>query len=251
MNAAPIIEIEKLSFSYGGPLIQEDVDLAMAPDEFLGLVGPNGGGKSTLLKLILGLLEPTAGSLRVFGRPPRQGRSRIGYVPQYSGFDRDFPICVEKVVLQGRLDGRLRPGRLGAADRRAAEEAMEGTQVTDLRRERIGELSGGQLQRVLLARALAGRPELLMLDEPTANIDSRVEGDIFELLRRLNERMGILVVSHDLGFISRYVTRVACLNRGLVCHETSAVGAEILEKLYGPGMRLIDHGSHLDPRETP
>ena len=251
MSAPPIILAEKLSYSYGGPPVIRDVDLAVAPGEFLGLVGPNGGGKSTLLKLILGLLEPSSGSLRVFGRPPREGRSRIGYVPQYSGFDRSFPISVENVVLQGRLAGRLRIGRYGAADRRAAEEAMAGVQITELRRERLDHLSGGQIQRVLVARALATDPELLMLDEPTANIDSRVEEDIFELLRELNERISILVVSHDIGFISRYVRRVACLSRTLVCHETSEVGGEIIEKLYGKGAQMIHHHSHRDPRETP
>lgn len=251
MSARPIIEADKLCYSYGGPPVLKDVNLVVAAGEFLGLVGPNGGGKSTLLKLVLGLLEPGSGSLKVFGRPPREGRARIGYVPQHSRFDRSFPISVENVVLQGRLDGRLRIGRFGAADREAAEEAMAGTQILDLRREHMDHLSGGQLQRVLLARALATDPELLMLDEPTSNIDSRVEEDIFELLRELNERMSILVVSHDIGFISRYVTRVACLSRTLVCHETSAVSGEIIEKLYGKGARMIHHHSHIDPRKTP
>ncbi len=244
------VAIEKLNFSYGGPPVLEKVDLEVGEGEFLGVVGPNGGGKSTLLKLVLGLLEPDSGSLKVFGEAPKKSRRRIGYVPQFSGFRRDFPISVRDVVLMGRLSGRMRPGPYSAADRRAAVSAMKGARVLDLKDRPIAELSGGQLQRVLIARALATDPDMLLLDEPTASIDSSIEESIFDLLRDLNARMTIMLVSHDVGFISRYVTRVACLNRGLVCHTTSDLDAKGLEKIYGSPVQLIDHHSHL-PTEAP
>jgi zinc transport system ATP-binding protein len=243
------IDIAGLHFAYGEVPVLEDVTLAVAPGEFLGLVGPNAGGKSTLLKLILGLLKPSAGRIRVLGEPPRRARRRIGYVPQYPGFARDFPISVEDVVLMGRfglgfglrsgLGGRLGPW--ARADRAAASAALDEVEALDLRRRQIGTLSGGQLQRVLLARALVGEPKLLILDEPTANIDQRLEGEIFELLAQLNRRLTIVVVSHDIAFISAYVSRVACLNRTLVCHATDSINGRIIEDLYGEHVRRIQH----------
>ncbi len=244
------VQIAGLNFSYGGPPVLENVNLEVGEGEFLGVVGPNGGGKSTLLKLVLGLLEPDSGSLEVFGKPPKKSRRHIGYVPQFSGFRRDFPISVRDVVLMGRLSGRMRPGPYSPADRRAAVSAMKGARVLDLKHRPIAELSGGQLQRVLIARALATDPDMLLLDEPTASIDSSIEESIFDLLRDLNARMTIMLVSHDVGFISRYVTRVACLNRGLVCHATSDLDAKGLEEIYGSPVQLIDHHSHL-PTEAP
>jgi len=244
------LHIEDLSFRYDGPAVLDRVNLEVDDREFLGIVGPNGGGKSTLLRIILGLLEPDSGSVRVFGRSPRANRGRLGYVPQFSGFRKDYPISVRDVVLMGRLPGRMRPGPYSSVDRSAAEEAMRGARVLELRSRRIGTLSGGQLQRVLIARALATSPEMLLLDEPTASIDSSIELTIFDLLRELNEKMSIILVSHDVGFISRYVTRVACLNRRLVCHETSELDPKELEAVYGSPVHLIDHGSHR-PEESP
>lgn len=243
--APPAIDIAGVHFAYGEVPVLEDVTLSVAPGEFLGIVGPNAGGKSTLLKLILGLLKPSAGRIRVLGEPPRRARRRIGYVPQYPGFARDFPISVEDVVLMGRfglrsgLGGRLGPW--ARADRAAASAALDEVEALDLRRRQIGTLSGGQLQRVLLARALVGEPKLLILDEPTANIDQRLEGEIFELLAQLNRRLTIVVVSHDIAFISAYVSRVACLNRTLVCHATDSIDGQIIEDLYGEHVRRIQH----------
>lgn len=240
-SVEPVILIENLSFSYGDSLVLECVDLAIAPGEFVGLVGPNAGGKSTLLKLILGLLEPQVGQVRVFGRPPQQVTRRIGYVPQFPGFPRDFPISVEQAVALGRLGIGSMLGWQRTADRAAARQALAEVAALDLAARRIGTLSGGQLQRVLLARALAGAPEILILDEPTANIDQRVESDIFDLLATLNRRLTILLVSHDIAFISEYVSRVACLNRTLLCHGTTAVNAETIQQLYGGRVRLVAH----------
>ena len=256
-----VIRVWDLSFAYGAAPVLEGVNLEVGAGEFLGIVGPNAGGKSTLLKLILGLLAPQAGRIRVLGHPPAAASRLIGYVPQYPSFPRDFPITVEQAVLLARIGGRgrqhagasglrnplsgwlaaLRPGGYGRADRAAARQALEEVEAADLAQRRIGSLSGGQLQRVLLARALAGEPRILILDEPTANIDQRLEGDIFDLLRRLNARLTILVVSHDIGFISSYVGRVACVNRTLICHRTDAIDGQVIRDLYGESVRMVAH----------
>ena len=241
MSAAPVIELSGVSFAYGTVPVLQDVDLTVAPGEFLGIVGPNAGGKSTLLKLILGLLEPVAGRIRVLGRQPRAASPAIGYVPQYPAFARDFPVTVEQVVLTGRLGrGRLLGG-YRRDDRELARWVMTQTEIVDLAPRRIATLSGGQLQRVLVARALACEPQILILDEPTANIDMRVESDIFDLLRVLNQRMTILVVSHDVAFISAYVRRVACVNRTLLCHATESIDGQVIQDLYGGAVRHVAH----------
>jgi zinc transport system ATP-binding protein len=239
--AEAVIQVEDVSFSYGGPKVLEHIDLTVERGEFLGLVGPNAGGKSTLLQLILGLLSPAAGRIRVLGQRPAQGRRSIGYVPQYARFARQFPIQVGQAVLLGRL-GRTRSiGGYRARDREIARRAMEATEVLDLAGRQLDTLSGGQLQRVLLARALASEPQILILDEPTANIDMRVETDIFDLLKGLNADMTILLVSHDVAFITQYVTRVACLNRTLLCHQTAEIDGDLIARLYGEPVRMIQH----------
>ncbi len=240
MNRPAAIELKEVSFAYHRAPVLEGVDLHVHEGEFLGIVGPNAGGKTTLLKLILGLLEPHSGSVRIEGKTPRQMRCSLGYLPQFPTFPRDFPITVEQTVLMGRI-GALSPGCHSEADRQAARSALEEMEAGDLLKRQIGSLSGGQLQRVLLARALVSEPRILILDEPTANIDQRMEGDIFELLKRLNERMTILVVSHDVGFISSYVNRVACINRTLVCHHTDAIDGQVIQELYGESVRMVAH----------
>jgi len=251
MSAAPALRFDRVTFHYGGPPVLEDVSLDVERGAFMGLVGPNGGGKSTLLKLALGLIEPTRGRVEVLSEPPRARRAALGYVPQFAHFRRDFPISVADMVLQGRLGHSRGPGRYGRADREAAVRAMGQARIVDVARRRLDTLSGGQFQRALIARALVDAPEILLLDEPTANIDLGAEEDIFDLLKALHETLTIVVVSHDIGFISRYVTRVACLNRRLVCHDTSVVNGKIVETLYGGPMRRIDHDSRLDPRGGP
>lgn len=247
MNGAPLITLKGASFSYGTTPVLEQIDLEVIEGEFLGIVGPNAGGKSTLLRLILGLLTPQGGSIRVLGDRPQRARSQIGYVPQYPSFSREFPISVEQLVLLGRMGDRpgwlrsLRPGGYQREDYQAARQALVEVEAENLTQRQIGSLSGGQLQRVLLARALVSNPSILILDEPTANIDQRLEGDIFDLLKRLNQRMTILVVSHDIAFISSYVTRVACINRTLVCHHTDAIDGEVIQDLYGEDVRMVAH----------
>jgi len=246
----PAVEVRDLTFAYWTVPVLKDVSLKVDTGEFLGIVGPNAGGKSTLLKLILGLLEPQAGRIFVLGDRPHRARRQLGYVPQYPSFPRDFPINVEQAVLLGRLGHRsganwlgcLTPAGYSRSDRKAVARALDEVEAVDLARRQIGSLSGGQLQRVLLARALVCEPAILILDEPTASIDLRLESDIFDLLKRLNERMTILVVSHDVGFISGYVNRVACINRTLVCHHTDAINGQVIRDLYGENVRMVAHG---------
>lgn len=245
----PVIDIRSLNFSYGSVPTLSGIDLRVAEGEFLGIVGPNAGGKSTLLKLILGLLQPQSGSISVLSRAASAASRLLGYVPQYPSFPRDFPITVEQVVQLGRLgvrqgDGKrhaLWPGRVSAADREAVGRSLAEVEAGDIAKRQIDSLSGGQLQRVLLARALVGEPRILILDEPTANIDQRMESEIFDLLKVLNARLTILVVSHDVAFISRYVGRVACINRTLVCHNTDAIDGNVIQELYGEHVRMIAH----------
>ncbi len=236
-----MISVRGVTFSYGGPVVLEDVYLDVADGEFLGVVGPNAGGKSTLLRLMLGLLEPTTGSIEVDDREPSEGSRVIGYVPQYPPFARDFPITVEQTVLLGRLGTARVLGGYSRRDHGIAERVMVETEILSIRGRRLNTLSGGQLQRVLLARALASEPKILMLDEPTANLDVRMESDIFGLLKKLNQRATIIVVSHDIGFISRYVGRVACVNRTLICHSTLAIDGKVIQELYGGDVHMVEH----------
>jgi len=168
-------------------------------------------------------------------------RQAIGYVPQFATFPRDFPVSVEETVLLGRLGKTRSVFGYRQSDKAVARRTMAETEIVDLRARPIGALSGGQVQRVLIARALASEPKILILDEPTSNIDMRAETDIFDLLRTLNARMTIVIVSHDIGFISQYVGLIACLNRTLLCHTASPVSGEIIEQLYGAPVRMIHH----------
>ena len=238
----PVIEINNVSFTYTRVPVLKSVSLSIAEEEFLGVVGPNAGGKSTLIKLILGLIEPDSGTVTVLGKSPVDACSHIGYVPQYPTFSRrDFPISVRDTVLMGRLGTGKWYGGYSREDNAIAEKAMQAVEVPDIANRPIGSLSGGQLQRVLIARALACEPEILILDEPTANIDMRVEEDIFGLLKQYNDHMTIIVVSHDIGFISGYVERVACINQELVCHTTDEISGKTIEELYGAPVKIIQH----------
>jgi len=237
-----VITFKGVSFGYiRGVNVVEDINLNVEQGEFLGIVGPNGSGKTTLLKLILGLLHPDKGSVRVLAKSPELSRHVIGYVPQFKTFPHDFPISVEKTVLMGRLGRTNFLGGYTSKDKSIARQMLEELEVSDLVKEYIGKLSGGQLQRVLIARALACEPEILLLDEPTASVDPQAEENIFDLLKIINKKVTIIIVSHDIGFISDYIQRVACLNKTMVCHRTSELTAEIIEELYGGSVRMISH----------
>ncbi len=237
----PVIRIKDVSFSFGGPAVLRDINVDLLHGEFIGLVGPNGGGKSTLLKLILGLLEPTTGHIEVLGHSPSVGRAGIGYCPQFVSFSRQFPISAGELVMLGCLNSGLSLGGFGAKERTSARTAMQATDTEALWARPVGELSGGELQRVLIARALATEPKILILDESTANVDHHAGLEIFELLRSLNENMTIIVVSHDIGFISSYVTRVACLNHSVEVHPVTEINDEVLQRMYTGAIGMIDH----------
>lgn len=241
----PVVEFTDVSFSYGHADVLTEINLYVNEDEFFGLIGPNAGGKSTLLKLMLGVLVSDRGGIKILGYDPREARSHVGYVPQFPSFRRDFPITVQDVVVMGRLGVSTMIGGYTNADRNCARDAMEALELNDIAGRQVNTLSGGQVQRMLIARALASEPEILVLDEPTANIDIRAEEDIFALLKKYKEHMTIIVVSHDIGFISAYVDRVGCLNRTLVCHETGAISGKTIEELYGAPVRMIDHAHKL------
>ena len=241
----PVVEFNEVSFSYNNTEALKDINFYIDQDEFFGLIGPNAGGKSTLLKLMLGVLIPDRGEIKVLGLEPRAVRSRVGYVPQFPEFRRDFPITVQDVVIMGRLGVSSMIGGYTKVDRKCASNAMQALELDDIAVRQVNTLSGGQVQRMLIARALASEPEILVLDEPTANIDIRAEEDIFALLKKYKQHMTIIVVSHDIGFISAYVDRVGCLNQTLVCHETGAISGKTIEELYGAPVRMIDHAHAL------
>ncbi len=243
MPSEPVVEISGVSFAYDGATVLEEVDLSVGERELVCLLGPNGGGKSTLLKLILGLLRPGRGTVRVFGRRPAQARRRVGYMPQYARHDPRFPVTVMDVVLMGRLERHL-GGPYRRADREAARVALEEVGLAELGARQFQALSGGQRQRVLIARALACEPDLLLLDEPTAHVDVAVESRFYEILQGLNERMTIMMATHDLGFVSDVVETVVCVNRRVNVHRTSQITGEIMQELYGGEVRAVHHNHY-------
>lgn len=244
MPSEPVISLRDVTFSYGGEPALEDVSLSVGERQAVCIVGPNGGGKTTLVKLMLGLLVPQRGKVRVFGQPPHRARLRIGYMPQHVQYDPLFPATVMDIVLMGRLG---QPGVAGVMgwhgriDRNAAFDALDQVGMKDFRRRPFAALSGGQRQRVLIARALCCKPDLLLLDEPTSNVDSAVEARLLDLLRELNQRMTILMVSHDLGFVSGLVESVICVNRRVVVHPTSQMTGEAIRDIYGGEVRVVRH----------
>lgn len=243
LDAPRVIEVEGLSFSYNGETVLQDVEFTVARNDFVAVVGPNGGGKSTLIKLLVGLLTPQKGRVRVLGQSPAKARHRLGYLPQHPSLDRAFPITVGEVVLMGRLGlgGRVWGGRWSRADRRVAREALLTVGLEGLAGRSFAALSGGQRQRVLLARALATRPEILLLDEPFAGVDPAAEEGIYEILDRLRQDLTVLVVSHDLGFVSPLVGHVICVNRTVATHPTAELTPELIRQMYGREVRLVRH----------
>ena len=246
---APVFEMRGLSFAYAARAVLEDVDLEVAEGSFVSIIGPNGGGKSTLLKLLLGLIEPQRGSVRVFGEKPAQARGRIGYMPQFQRIDAHFPITVEEVVRLGLLSRRTRLGWPRRADHAAVDRALDIVNCTHLRRENFALLSGGQRQLVLIARALVSEPRLLLLDEPTANLDPAVEGSFHELLRRLSGEITICLVSHDVGLVTEQTDQVICVNRTVGVHPAHAVSGEFVAAMFGSAhARVVDHShGHGEP----
>jgi zinc transport system ATP-binding protein len=242
--AAPVVDFRGVSFSYTGEPVLQEVSFEVLPGELVSAVGPNGGGKTTLLRLILGIARPDAGEVRVFGGPPERARGRVGYVPQYARFDPLFPVTVLDVVRMGRVGG-FAAGPYRRTDREAAEEALATVGLAELRWRAFSTLSGGERQRVLIARALATHPELLLLDEPTASVDRAATAKLYDLLVDLARRLTILLVSHDTGVVSRFVSGVLCVNRTVVKHPISRLTGQMLSELYGVDIALVRHEENL------
>ena len=237
----PIIEVESLCFSYNRAPALENVSFRVDEKEFLAIIGPNGGGKSTLVKLILGLLEPDSGTIRIHGQPPSKMAHCFGYVPQDVNINIDFPITVLDVVLMGRLrqGGRF---SLSRTDRNTAMEVMETLGIKDFSERKIKDLSAGQRERVFIARALAANPEILILDEPTASVDTEGKTELYHLLRDLNQTKTVIVVSHDLMIVSSYVKSVACVNQTVHYHPNNEITGAMIEMGYQCPVELIAHG---------
>jgi zinc transport system ATP-binding protein len=225
-ETSPMIELANLCFSYNGQEVLSDINLTIQAGEFVAIIGPNGGGKTTLIKLILGLLVPNKGTVRVNGKAPGKGGALIGYVPQQINHNLNFPASALDVVLMGKHDSSKRWSFFGNRnDRNAALAALEKMGMGRYAERKITDLSGGQRQRVLIARALVCNPELLVLDEPTASIDTKGQADFLHLLKDLNRELTILMVSHDLLVVSSYAKSIACVNRRL--HYHNAIGSNV------------------------
>lgn len=234
------VEIKDVSFSYNHQTVLEDINLIIEEKDFVAIIGPNGGGKSTLLKLILGLLEPDKGEVRVFGEKPKNILRQVGYLPQHSHFEADFPINVFETVLMGRYHGLFK--NYTDKDREVVEQALRDVEMENLQERQISRLSGGQMQRVLIARALAREPQLLLMDEPMASIDPEMQNSFYQLVRMLKDKMALVLVSHDVGTVSTHVDKIACLNRKLYYHGPAEEAADGLESIYHCPIELISHG---------
>lgn len=234
----PLVDIRNLSVSYDKVPVLQDVNLEIFNKDFLGVIGPNGGGKTTLLKAILGLLKPDRGSI-TFAEHLRGRKRPIGYLPQVRNIDRKFPITVFEVVRSGSIMQNKRKDKKEIIWK--TEQLLVDMGIADIRNKAIGELSGGQMQRVFLCRALLSNPKLLILDEPDTFVDNRFEVELYEKLSQLNESIAIVLVSHDVGTISSHVKTIACVNGTLHYHADSAITQEQLDG-YNCPIQLISHG---------
>ncbi|MBC7084871.1 MAG: ABC transporter ATP-binding protein [Methanomethylovorans sp.] len=237
-----VVELHDVWVSYGNVTVLEDINLTVHDKDFLGIIGPNGGGKSTLLKVILGLITPDKGIVKLLGDKPEKTHKYVGYVPQYASFNLTFPISVWEVVLMGRMNtiGPLR--RYGKKDYHAAQEALKKVKMLEYKDRQISELSGGQRQRVFIARSLVTDPKLLILDEPATGVDAVMQKEFYELLKELKQNIAIIMVSHDISAISIYVDKVACLNRKLHYHNSKELSPEDLDASYACPVEMLAHG---------
>ena len=242
MGKEKIVEIEDLWFSYNGNPVLEKVNLTIHSGDFLAVIGPNGGGKTTLVKLILGILVPDLGNIRIFGQTPREVTSRIGYVPQDIHVNRGFPISVQDVVCMGRVKGGGGWKRFSKEDRALVQEALERVEMEKYGTRRMDDLSGGQRQRVFLARAMVSEPELLFLDEPMSSVDTKGQTEFYDFLQGLNKTATIVVVTHDAMVLSSHAKSVACVNQQLFYHNAPELTKDMLEMAYCCPVELIAHG---------
>jgi zinc transport system ATP-binding protein len=236
---ANLLEMHSLTAAYDTNIVLEDIDFAVNENDFIGVIGPNGGGKTTLLKVILGLIKPVKGKIE-FNSSLINGNS-IGYLPQISTGDVNYPVTVTDVILSGMMIRKKIISGMSQADKKKAREIIEELGLSGMEHSSLSELSGGQIQRVFLGRAIIGDPRLLLLDEPGNFVDSSFEKDFYEKLKDLNSRMAILMVSHDIGMISSHIKSYACVNRKLHYHPSSEISNEQL-LAYGCPIQLITHG---------
>jgi zinc transport system ATP-binding protein len=219
------------------------VDLTVYRRDFLGIIGPNGGGKTTLIKVMLGLLKPASGAIHCFRNGQEVGELRMGYLPQYSQIDKKFPISVKEVVMSGLAKEKPLWRRYTPEQRQRTEEMMVRMGLEGLEDRAIGELSGGQLQRALLGRAMVSNPEVVILDEPNTYIDKRFEARLYSLLEEINKERAVVLVSHDIGSVLQNVKTIACVNETLDYHPDTQVPAEWLEEHFGCPIDLLGHGN--------
>ena len=237
---AVLLEMQSVSAAYGNNIVLEDIDFAVHENDYIGVIGPNGGGKTTLLKVILGLLNPVSG--RLILNTDLISRNTIGYLPQISTGDISYPVNVLDIVLSGLMIHKNVFSRMTADDKRKAEEVIDSLGLSEFTKAPLNELSGGQLQRVFLGRAIIGEPRLLLLDEPGNFIDSSFENDFYEHLKELNSRMAILMVSHDVGTISSHIKSFACVNRRLHYHPSHEITSDDLLAYECP-IQIVSHGT--------
>ncbi len=233
-----LIELVNVTAGYGKNIVLRNVNLTINTNDFIGIIGPNGGGKTTLIKLLIGQLKPFTGEVIYH---TKGNGSLIGYLPQASQIDKNFPISVREVVLSGLLEKKGIFGGYSRQQKSVALDLMKQVGIANLQNKSIGQLSGGQLQRALLCRALISDPQVLILDEPNTYVDSNFEGELYEMLRKLNERMAIVMVSHDLGTITSYVKTIACVNGTLFYHQSNQITNEQLAA-YNCPIQIIAHG---------
>ncbi|MCB2220541.1 MAG: metal ABC transporter ATP-binding protein [Bacteroidetes bacterium] len=235
----PILELKNVTAGYNGLAVLKDVTLPVYAHDFIGVIGPNGGGKTTLVKVMLGLLKPWKGLVKSI-LDEKDGRG-IGYLPQINQIDRKFPISVKDVILSGLIRKQRIVNRFTRDEIQLAAQMMHDMGIEQLAKKPIGELSGGQLQRVFLCRSVISSPSLLILDEPNTYVDNHFENELYEKLKILNQKMAIIVVSHDIGMISSYVKTIACVNTELHYHESNIISEEQLQA-YNCPIKLITHG---------
>lgn len=236
-----IIELIDVTAGYGHEIVLKDVNISIFKNDFIGVIGPNGGGKTTLVKIIVGLLKPLKGRLKYAENRLHDQQNLIGYLPQINRFDVRFPITVLDVVLSGLISEKGSLARFSSKDKKRAHELLDQMGIEHLFRKPVGELSGGQMQRVFLCRAIITSPKLLILDEPNTFVDNQFEADLYETLKILNERMAIMIVSHDVGTISYYVKTIACVNKYLHYHPSNIITEQQLVA-YGCPIQIITHG---------
>ncbi len=242
MSDTNVIQVDGVSFAYDrAGTVLSDATFSITRGDFACFIGPNGGGKTTLVKLLLGLLQPDAGTIRVFGAAPETARPRIGYMPQSAGLDPAFPVTATDVVLMARIASARRIGPYGRDHQRVAADALAAVGLAETGHRPFSSLSGGQRQRVLIARALACEPDLLLLDEPTSNLDLHSQNAFYDLLHELNKRLTLVIVSHDVTFISKYIQTVVCVNHCVDVHAAGEIAGDFVSEMYGHDMRMIAH----------